>query len=464
VLDGSFSALLSHVQTSISEQLMPTAETILVADTEYGEISYFGFDAPIGDALRLYGGWATTEIRFLRQFIAPGDTVVDGGANVGTHTMGFADACGPKGSVVAIEASPEIAALLKRNVERNELHQVRVISAAVGAMAGACIVDRVDPGKPQNTGMLQPVPIDALDGRGLRTPMITLDSLNLQQLSLLKLDIEGGEMAALQGGLETVKRLRPIIMIELLSLSASLPIMNMLIDLEYKPFFCSFAAFDSSNYRGETENIFGVARECGLLFVPDASLVPISTAGSYISAVTNVDELARLITEMPRYGDRTDHDRISRLVAEERDRAEAALARIPSTGAEVEPASMEEIRHIWRSLEELKAKWEQVADNANTSLSELRADFDTAPRTNFGETRAEIDLAIAQVKAEVTAIRASLLDSGESRGKTVLALEAMNCQIASMTADIAELKAWSLRSIIRTFTRSIARSVGLERK
>jgi|GEM_PF-1482660 len=470
---------------------MPTTETILTADTQYGEISYFGFDAPIGDALRLYGGWATSEIQFLRQFIVLGDTVVDGGANIGTHTMAFADACGPEGCVVAIEASPEVSTLLQKNVEKNALKQVKVVSAAVGAAAGICVVDRVNPGRPQNTGIIQPLPINGNDGSGLRTPMITLDSLDLQRLSLLKLDIEGGEMAALQGGLETVKKLRPIIMIEVLNLSSSLPIMTMLTSLEYKPFFCSFPAFDPENYRGATENIFGVARECGLLFVPDLSTVPVSTPGAYVAAIANVDELARLIAEMPRYGDLTDHDRVSTIVVQERNQAQKALAAATTANQEENHASMEEIHHIWHSLDKMKATWEDTVEKENESISEARADiehlrtaFDQVRgdvgkthkylqdsrteldkfRKEISESREEIDVTIAQLKAEITSLRASLFDRYESRGQFALKIESLDDRFINITNEISALKSRNGRNIFKKIARWIKRNMSTERK
>lgn len=46
-------------------------------------------------------------------------------------------------------------------------------------------------------------------------PAIAIDSLNLPELSLLKLDIEGYEEWALRGALKTIKRCRPFILVEM---------------------------------------------------------------------------------------------------------------------------------------------------------------------------------------------------------------------------------------------------------
>lgn len=45
-------------------------------------------------------------------------------------------------------------------------------------------------------------------------PMITLDSLALDEVDFMKLDCEGYELFALRGGVETIKRCKPVIIVE----------------------------------------------------------------------------------------------------------------------------------------------------------------------------------------------------------------------------------------------------------
>ena len=47
-----------------------------------------------------------------------------------------------------------------------------------------------------------------------QVPAVTLDSLRLNALGFLKIDVEGHEPAVLDGGAETLRRCRPTIMIE----------------------------------------------------------------------------------------------------------------------------------------------------------------------------------------------------------------------------------------------------------
>jgi Protein-L-isoaspartate(D-aspartate) O-methyltransferase (PCMT) len=85
-------------------------------DARYGRIAVpDGDTGPIGTSLRLYGEWAEHEIRFLLNFIEPGCCVIDIGAYIGTHTLAFAKAVGPNGTVISIEAQDVIFRLLKTN-------------------------------------------------------------------------------------------------------------------------------------------------------------------------------------------------------------------------------------------------------------------------------------------------------------------------------------------------------------
>lgn len=76
-------------------------------------------DRFIGRSIDLYGEWCESEIELLLGFIRSGDTVVDVGANIGTHTVTFAAIVGHAGSVLAFEPQPSSFQLLCGNVAIN---------------------------------------------------------------------------------------------------------------------------------------------------------------------------------------------------------------------------------------------------------------------------------------------------------------------------------------------------------
>jgi FkbM family methyltransferase len=65
--------------------------------------------------------------------ICPGDVVVDCGANHGFSTTLFAKWAGPMGLVYAFEPYQHNVEILQRNLELNNVNNVRVRSVAVGA-------------------------------------------------------------------------------------------------------------------------------------------------------------------------------------------------------------------------------------------------------------------------------------------------------------------------------------------
>jgi FkbM family methyltransferase len=79
-------------------------------------------DAMISPWLILDGLWESHVTDWLHHTLRPGQVFVDVGANVGYFTLLGGRLVGPEGRVVAVEAHPHLAELLRRNVIINGLH------------------------------------------------------------------------------------------------------------------------------------------------------------------------------------------------------------------------------------------------------------------------------------------------------------------------------------------------------
>jgi FkbM family methyltransferase len=127
--------------------------------------------------------------------VSAGDVVFDVGAHVGFYTLLAAELVGPTGQVVAFEPVPRNLELLKRHLRLNGYTNVTVIPAAVSDRPGIAAFafdtrpERSFEGHIGANGQLQvpTVVLDELAGGGLPIPRV------------LKMDIEGGEFAALTG-------------------------------------------------------------------------------------------------------------------------------------------------------------------------------------------------------------------------------------------------------------------------
>ncbi|NMJ43195.1 FkbM family methyltransferase [Roseomonas sp. JC162] len=142
----------------------------------------------------------------IRRLLPPRPVVIDAGANIGNHTLFFGLICGAS-EIVAFEPLRTVFPILKRNVELNNLHQVRCINAALGAREGRAALTHFMHG---NLGA------SAFDlGKDAGYDVTTIDALDLQRCDLLKIDVEGSHVAVLEGARATLQRLRPLVWIEL---------------------------------------------------------------------------------------------------------------------------------------------------------------------------------------------------------------------------------------------------------
>jgi len=142
-----------------------------------------------------------------------GGVFIDGGACIGNHTLFFARFCA--NYVIAIEPEPGNIARLRRNLELSKLsHKVAVIPAAISDKPGRGALRRA--GFKKSTGTFE-----LIDGDDV--PVLTLDNIlytaniGFLPVTLLKLDVQGSEMAALRGARGLLERHRPALFIELMT-------------------------------------------------------------------------------------------------------------------------------------------------------------------------------------------------------------------------------------------------------
>lgn len=136
-----------------------------------------------------------------------GSTVVDAGSHIGIHTIRMARATGKGGRVYSFEPQKKLYVEQKENLRVNKIRNVTLMRKALGERSQ---VIQMCPYNSTNEG-------GQLVGKGGDTArMITLDSLNLQNVSLIKADVEYYEYFLFQGARDTIQRCRPVIIFELL--------------------------------------------------------------------------------------------------------------------------------------------------------------------------------------------------------------------------------------------------------
>ena len=143
----------------------------------------------------------------------PGGRVVDIGANVGAFTLWQARHTGPTGTVVAVEANPDTAAVLRRNLDANPGAEVAIVGAAVWREHGT--VDFAASARATSTaGVSETLPESLRTGTSTqRIDAVTLAdvfdhaALDGGRVDVTKIDVEGAEVAVLEGAdAETLRR------------------------------------------------------------------------------------------------------------------------------------------------------------------------------------------------------------------------------------------------------------------
>ena len=143
-------------------------------------------------------------------------TILDVGANAGIYSLA-ALAIQPDASVHAFEPTPEIANRLRATAKLNGLDHLYVHEAAVSKRAGAATLRRFRGELGTNEGM-NFVSEDGIDGDGEKVQTVSLDQFcqehSIDNVDLLKVDIQGHEYAALKGAEQLIRagRIKTIFM------------------------------------------------------------------------------------------------------------------------------------------------------------------------------------------------------------------------------------------------------------
>ena len=154
----------------------------------------------------------------LREFLKPGMTVYDVGANIGYVTLMLSHQTGASGKVFAFEALPVNVERIQKNIALNTLTNVTVVSGAVLDKTGSVsfyVHDSVGMGKAAGSAGRREEHYKA----EITVPGFSLDEFVYEQdnpvPAAVKMDIEGGEVLALPGMSRILREAHPLMFLEL---------------------------------------------------------------------------------------------------------------------------------------------------------------------------------------------------------------------------------------------------------
>lgn len=137
----------------------------------------------------------------IRRLLKPGDTFVDVGANEGYFSLVGGEAVGPVGRVIAVEPQSRLWPVIIRNLVLNRLHNCTLAPYAVGVKAGKVdliLYPSINNGATSIVSEARKTFFPRQ--KAMIMPLATLlREYGTTSVAVMKIDIEGFELNALQG-------------------------------------------------------------------------------------------------------------------------------------------------------------------------------------------------------------------------------------------------------------------------
>ncbi len=193
----------------------------------------------LGASLWGTGFWEKMETIIIQEYIKKGMVVVDVGANIGYYSLLAARLVGKAGRVYAFEPAPENYATLTKNIEMNGYMNIVPVQKAVSNKNGVAqlFIDAKDP-------LFHRLQDSENTQNTIEVSTVTLDDFFRDKgykVDLIKMDVEGAEMFALEGMQSILKENNNLVIFSelnphLLELSGVRPInyLNKLVENGFK--------------------------------------------------------------------------------------------------------------------------------------------------------------------------------------------------------------------------------------
>ncbi len=214
----------------------------VLAATNHGSMILNRNDHHMIDATRGYGvgfqllsnscfdpeeiSFATALLSLRRKHFGDGVVAIDGGANIGVHTIDWAKHMYGWGNVHAFEAQEKIYYALAGNIAINNCLNASAHFAALGAENGEISIPVPNYLVPASFGSLElkqnskneyiGQKIDYSDAAMQTVALKKIDGFNWPRVDFIKIDVEGMELDVLLGAEKTISKLKPILMIEII--------------------------------------------------------------------------------------------------------------------------------------------------------------------------------------------------------------------------------------------------------
>jgi FkbM family methyltransferase len=149
------------------------------------------------------------------KYIQPDSIVIECGCHIGTHTVKLASL---SKLLYGFEPMPETYDILQKNINVNQLDNVILYKKGVSNKSGSTKYSWISDGNPGGSGLCdnpmgKPNWIETTS-KDIDVELVTIDSLALDKVDFMKIDVEGYETLAIEGAMNTIQKCRPVIVME----------------------------------------------------------------------------------------------------------------------------------------------------------------------------------------------------------------------------------------------------------
>lgn len=163
----------------------------------------------IGGRIAYIGDYEPELKRVFKSMIKKGDSVLDIGANIGFHTLYFAELTGMKGFVTAFEPVPHNYKALNMNIKINNYSNIKTHNIALSNKDERIYIKA-------DIQSTNPGAYNLFEQNGDISIMCVIGDavIGSQKVDFIKIDVEGYESFVLDGLLEIIKKNKPKIIFE----------------------------------------------------------------------------------------------------------------------------------------------------------------------------------------------------------------------------------------------------------
>lgn len=225
-----------------------------LAKVKEGFCLYNKNDQFIGRSIENYGEFSQLEVELFEQICKKNDTIIEVGANIGTHTQYFSNAVGDGGKVFAFEPQRILFQTLCANIALNSMTNVYTYQMALAEEEKTIFLPSIDYSKSGNFGGINIENFE--DGEAVTQKRLDSFIDKIQKLKLLKIDVEGMEEEVLRGSIKIIEKFKPILYVENDRQEKSQSLIEFIESLGYEMYWHLPKLFNPNNFYKNSNDIF----------------------------------------------------------------------------------------------------------------------------------------------------------------------------------------------------------------